>query len=869
MKLNIRIFAAGVLSLFGYLGTIARTEIYKDPSYTADERAADLLKRLTLEEKVSLMRHNSPAIPRLGIPEYNWWNEDLHGVARAGVATVFPQTIGMAATFDPDAVYTTFDIVSTEQRAKYNEGVKNGNRPQYTGLTVWTPNINIFRDPRWGRGMETYGEDPYLTSVMGSAVVRGLQGDRNQKYDKLHACAKHYAVHSGPEWNRHEYNAENIDKRDLWETYLPAFQALVCEAGVKEVMCAYNRFEGEPCCANKTLLKYVLRDLWNFDNVVVSDCGAVMDFYGSWGHMTHPDKKTAAVDAVLSGNDLECIDGSFHSLTDAVAAGLIREEDIDVSVYRLLRARFQLGNLYDDEITPWAAFSTDTIAAPTHRAQALEMARKSMTLLKNANNILPLKKDIRKIAVVGPNAADSVMMWANYNGEPKSTVTILDGIRNHFPEAEIIYEKGCNLVDNKIMTGSDYANLSVDGKKGMKGTFWSGIEMEGEPVATAYYANPLNFRAQGATAFAPDVPFNDFSARFESTYTPTEDGAKTFFISSDDGFRLIVNGKEIASEWKNGSCNNRMYTIDVRAGEEYDIVLDYFQSYDGAMLTFDIGTMEEYNVPEIVNNVRDADVILFVGGLSPAVEGEEMDVDYPGFHKGDRTVIELPAIQTELMRELKNTGKPLVFVMCAGSAVAIPWQNEKCDAILDAFYPGEQGGTAIAEVLAGDYNPAGRLPVTFYASTNDLPDFEDYSMNNRTYRFFNGTPLYPFGHGLSYTTFEYGEVAASDTAINAHENLSFSIPVKNTGGKDGDEVIQIYVRNLQDPKGPLKSLKSFRRINLNAGEEKSVDFTLTPQAFEIYNPTTEKMEILKGKYEILYGGTSDDTLLHSLPITIY
>lgn len=868
MNLSIKIYAAGVMSIVGSLGIFAQTEIFKDPSYSADERASDLLKRLTLEEKVSLMRHNSPAIPRLGIPEYNWWNEDLHGVARAGVATVFPQTIGMAATFDPDAVFTTFDIVSTEQRAKYNEGVENGTRPQYSGLTVWTPNINIFRDPRWGRGMETYGEDPYLTSVMGAAVVRGLQGDPDQRYNKLHACAKHFAVHSGPEWNRHEYNAENIDKKDLWETYLPAFKTLVCDEGVKEVMCAYNRFEGEPCCASKTLLKHILRDVWKYDDVVVSDCGAISDFYRKGAHLTHPDAKHAAADAVLTGNDLECVDGAFHTLVDAVKDGLIREEDIDVSVHRLLRARFQLGNLFDDMLTPWASFSPDTIGAPAHRAQALEMARKSMTLLKNDGNVLPLGKHIRKIAVLGPNANDSVMMWANYNGEPKSTVTILDGIRQRFPEADIVYEKGCNLVDNKVMTGSDFANFSIDGKKGMRGSFWTNPEMEGEPVTVAQYSNPLNFRAQGATAFAPDVPFTNFSARFETTYIPEKTGKKTIFISADDGFRISVNGKEIASEWHDGVFNNRKYDIDVTAGEQYDIVLDYYQAYDGAVLTFDIGNLEEFDTDAIISKVKDADVIIFAGGLSPAVEGEEMDVDYPGFRKGDRTVIELPSVQTELMRSLKNTGKPLVFVLCAGSAVAIPWQADHCDAIIDAFYPGEAGGTALAEVIAGDYNPAGHLPVTFYASTNDLPDFEDYSMKGRTYRFFDGTPLYPFGHGLSYTSFDYGNIKLRNNTIKAGNDFKFAIPVRNTGKLDGDEVVQIYVRNLNDPDGPLKSLKAFRRINLKAGEQKAVEFILTPASFETYDPVTGNMEIMKGDYEVSYGGTSDDNLLKSFRITI-
>lgn len=868
MNLSFKICTAGVISILGTLGISARTEIYKDPAYSADQRADDLLKRLTLEEKVSLMRHNSPAIPRLGIPEYNWWNEDLHGVARAGVATVFPQTIGMAASFDPDALYTTFDIVSTEQRAKYNEGVENGTRPQYSGLTVWTPNINIFRDPRWGRGMETYGEDPYLTSVMGAAVVRGLQGDPSQKYNKLHACAKHFAVHSGPEWNRHEYNAENISKKDLWETYLPAFKVLVCDEGVKEVMCAYNRFEGEPCCASKTLLKQILRDDWKYDDVVVSDCGAISDFYRQGAHLTHPDAKSAAADAVLTGNDLECVDGAFHTLVDAVKDGLIREEDIDVSVRRLLRARFQLGNLFDDNLTPWASFSPDTIGAPAHRAQALEMARKSMTLLKNSDNVLPLSNNIRKIAVIGPNANDSVMMWANYNGEPKSTVTILEGIRRRFPDAEIIYEKGCNLVDNKVMTGSDFSCFSIDGKKGMKGTFWNNPGMEGEPVTSVYYSNPLNFRAQGATAFAPDVPFTNFSARFETSYIPEKSGKKTIFLSADDGFRISVNGKTIASEWHDGVFSNRKYDIDVTAGEKYDIVLDYYQAYDGAMLTFDIGNLDEYDTAGIVGKVKDADVIIFAGGLSPAVEGEEMDVDYPGFRKGDRTVIELPAVQTELMRALKATGKPMVFVLCAGSAVAIPWQADHCDAIIDAFYPGEAGGTALAEVIAGDYNPAGRLPVTFYSSTSELPDFEDYSMKGRTYRFFEGTPLFPFGHGLSYTTFEYGKMKRKNPSVNADSDFSFSIPVKNSGKRDGDEVIQVYVRNLNDPDGAIKSLKAFKRINLKAGEQKNIGFTLTPAAFETYNPTTGKMEILKGKYEIMYGGSSDDAALISFPLTV-
>lgn len=846
----------------------AKTVAYADTSRSADERAWDLLKHLTLKEKVALMRHNSPAIPRLGIPAYNWWNENLHGVARAGVATVFPQAIGMAATFNPDAVYATFDIVSTEQRAKYNQSVRDGKRGQYTGLTVWTPNINIFRDPRWGRGMETYGEDPYLTSVMGTMVVKGLQGDPNQKYDKLHACAKHFAVHSGPEWNRHEFNAVNIDPRDLRETYLPAFRTVICDAGVKEVMCAYNRFEGEPCSANKTLLTGILRNDWKFNDVVVSDCGSIGDFFRDGAHMTHPDAKTAAADAVLSGNDLECVDCAYHTLVDAVAEGLITEHDIDVSVQRLLKARFELGNLFDDELTPWWCYTIDTIAAPVHRQQALEMARKSMTLLTNRNNTLPLRQDLKNIAVVGPNANDSVMMWANYNGVPKSTVTVLDGIRTLFPDADIIYERGCNLADKKSIGKSDFNRVFSHGKKGMRGTFWENTDMEGTPVTTSIYSSPLNFRTQGATAFAPDVPFYDFSARFEATYKPATSGRRTLALSADDGYKILINGREVASQWQVGSFRDRAFEIDVEAGKDYDIVIEYFQAKGGATLAFDILEYDEIDMEAVADRVKDADVIIFAGGLSPKVEGEEMDVDYPGFRKGDRTVIELPEVQTELMKHLKSTGKPLVFVLCAGSAVAIPWEAENCDAILNAYYPGEAGGTAIAETLAGINNPAGRLPVTFYSGTSDLPDFEDYSMKGRTYRFFKEQPLFPFGHGLSYTSFEYGTPREFSSVLSQGDNLRFSFPLTNVGNRDGEEVVQVYVRNPQDANGPIKSLKAFRRVSLKHGETAEIEFTLPASSFEVFNPSMNQYEIMKGKYEILYGGSSDDSKLRKVQIEI-
>ena len=847
----------------------AQAEPYRNPALSADERAADLLSRMTLEEKISQLNNNSPGVERLGIPAYNWWNESLHGVGRAGVATVFPQAIGMAATFNPDELLKTFDMISTEQRAKYNEGQRNNLSNQYRGLTVWTPNINIFRDPRWGRGQETYGEDPYLTSVMGLAVVGGLQGTDNGKYDKLHACAKHFAVHSGPEWNRHSFDAANISKRDLWETYLPAFEALVCDGHVKEVMCAYNRFEGQPCCSNKIILKDILRNQWGYDDVVVSDCGAISDFYRPFpkGHGTHEDEAHAASDAILSGNDLECVGMAFWNVKDAIDAGLIKEEDIDKSVYRLLRARFQLGNLFDNELTPWWNIPVDSIASDSHRRQALDMARKSMVLMSNRNDVLPVGRNVRKIAVVGPNANDSVMMWGNYNGIPKSTVTVFDGIRREFPQAEVVYVPGCGLVEDLVMN-SCFNLLSHDGQPGLKATYYAGKDLEGEPLAVASYSDPLNFTTNGATVFAPGVPLEMFSARYEGTLTSDRTGDISFYIKADDGYRLLVDGKEIASEWKNGGKQEKTYTIPVENGKTYDVVLEFYQDRGTGTLKMDIGNKAVIDYAAVAKEVSDADLVVFVGGLSPSIEGEEMGVKLDGFRGGDRTKIELPAVQTNMMKALKANGAPLVFVICGGGSVAIPWEAENCDAIINAFYPGEAGGTAVAEVLSGAYNPAGRLPMTYYSSTDELPDYEDYDMIGRTYRYYDGTPLFPFGHGLSYTDFEYGDAKVSKLKFKKGEDIVLTVPVANTGGRDGEEVVQVYIRNLADPYGPIKSLRAFRRVPVRKGETVDVAFTLTPESFESFDKKKERMDVLKGDYEILYGGSSDAAALKSLKVKI-
>lgn len=820
---------------------------------------------MTLEEKISQTVNVSPAIPRLGIPEMDWWNEALHGVARAGQATVFPQTIGLAATFDVAEVQEMYDMVSDEARAKHHDFKRKNQFKRYQGLTFWTPNINIFRDPRWGRGMETYGEDPYLTTLMGVAVVKGLQGDGTQKYDKTHACAKHYAVHSGPEWNRHSYDAKNISQRDLRETYLPAFQALVQDAGVKEVMCAYNRFEGDPCCASDELLIHILREEWGFDDIIVSDCGAIDDFYRENRHETHEDAISASADAVITGTDLEC-GQSYAALTEAVKRGLITEEQIDVAVFRLLRARFELGMFDDDSEVSWASIPYSVVESQKHLDKAEEMARKSMVLLKN-NGVLPLAKNA-KIAVLGPNAADSIMLRANYNGFPTHSITILDGIKAKLPEADIYYRKACNHVGEQFLT-SLIDNCSYERKQGIKATFWNTKDFSGPVAATDWIHTDIRYDNGGNTVIAPGVNLDDFSGRYQTTFTSPLTGEVEFRISTNDGNRLFINGEKVLDtqgSWQNPDLS---YTLQAEAGEKYDITLEYYHQKRSSFLNFDLGTVAEVNYEEIAQKAAGCDVIVFVGGISAQLEGEEMNVDLPGFRQGDRTTIELPVVQQKMLQTLKATGKPVVFVMCSGSTIALPWENQNMDAIVAAWYPGQRGGNAVADVLFGDYNPAGRLPLTFYASTDDLPDFEDYDMTKgRTYRYFKGTPVYPFGHGLSYTTFEYKDAKLAKEQISTTGSTSLSVSVTNTGAMDGEEVVQVYIRNLQDPAGPLKSLRGFARVPVKAGETTRVEIDLPTNAFEFFDPGSQSVRVKEGMYEILYGGSSADQELKRLALRI-
>ena len=683
---------------------------YLNPALPINVRVNDLVSKLTLEEKVSQMLNSTPAIDRLGIPAYDWWNECLHGVARTKYHTTsYPQAIGMAATFDVDAMRQMGDFTSDEGRAIHNESMRKDDHSRYTGLTYWTPNINIFRDPRWGRGQETYGEDPFLTASIAKAFVAGLQGD-DPKYLKAAACAKHYAIHSGPEPSRHVFDVK-VSDHDLWDTYLPAFRALVVNAKVAGVMCAYNAYAGQPCCGSDKLMVDILRNQWHFTGYVTSDCGAIDDFYQQ--HKMFPDAETSATDAVLHGTDVECGNHTYKTLIQAVKDGKLTEKDIDVSLKRLFTIRFKLGMFDTNSMVKYAQIPISDLESQPHKDLALKMAREAIVLLRNQNYVLPLNKNIKHIAVLGPNAENANTQLGNYNGQPSVVTTVLQGIKDKVKDADVFYSR--------------------------------------------------------ATDFVSTEP-QDFS--------------------------------------------------------------------------------------KLIDSVKDADAIIYVGGISPRLEGEEMKVSQPGFKGGDRTTIALPTVQTDFMKALKATGKPIVFVMMTGSAIAIPWEEENIPGIINAWYGGQAAGTAVADVLFGDYSPAGRLPVTFYKSDADLPSFDDYSMQNRTYRYFKGMPLYPFGFGLSYTTFSYENLHLSKTKISAKETVTVEVTVTNRGKVASDEVAQLYLTHANRKSfDPLSSLKGFKRIHLAPGTSKKVTFTITPDMLKLVNENGQSVGE-PGNIKIIIGGSS-------------
>lgn len=844
-----------------------QTYPFQNPNLSSEERAKDLLSRLTLEEKATLMCDQSEAIPRLGIKKFNWWSEALHGYANNDSVTVFPEPIGMAASFNDKLLYKIYNAVSDEARAKYNLWLKRGNEnKRFLSLSVWTPNVNIFRDPRWGRGQETYGEDPYLTSRMGVQVVKGLQGPDDAKYRKLLACAKHYAVHSGPEWSRHELNLNNISPRELWETYLPAFKALVQDGDVRQVMCAYQRLDDEPCCGNTRLLQRILRDEWNFKYLVVSDCGAVTDFYTT--HKVSSTPAHAASKAVLAGTDVECVweNYPFKELPAAVEKGLIKEEDINKSLMRVLIGRFDLGDFDAESIVPWAQIPASVLNNEEHRKLALDMALESMTLLQNKKNILPLSKSLKKIAVIGPNANDKPMLWGNYNGTPIHTISILDGIKTKISDNKIIYDKGCDLVEDKV-TQSFFDQLSFENKKGFKVTYWNNPDYEGNPVTTVQMIDPIKKTTAGQHEFASGVKLEGFSALFETEFIPKVSEELVFKGGATGFFALLVNGDTIQTYHNWRTLPSRI-PFKVEAGKKYKIEIRYAQKNDWqANIELDFGKEKDVDYSELIEKLKGVETVVFVGGLSGSLEGEEMPVSYPGFKGGDRTNIDLPSVQRNCLKALKEAGKRLIFINCSGSAIALTPETESCDAILQAWYPGESGGQAVADVLFGDYNPSGKLPITFYKSSDQLKGFEDYSMKGRTYRYMNDA-LFPFGYGLSYTDFSIGNAILSKQTLSANDSIKIKIPISNTGKRHGTEIIQVYIRKINDIEGPLKTLKGFQRVDLEAGQQADVTIDLPPSSFEFFDWSQRKMMVTPGEYEVYYGNSSDNKDLKSSKVVI-
>ena len=732
---------------------------YQNTPLSYAERVENLLSLLTPEEKVGLMMNKSVSVDRLGIPSYNWWSEACHGV-RQGDYTVYPQPIGMAAAFNPQQMYEVFSTVSDEARANWNRTDHNDpklfNVPMgvtyYPGnpeLTFWCPNVNIFRDPRWGRGQETCGEDPYLNAVLGVQTVLGMQGD-DDKYFKTHACAKHYAVHSGPEPQRHSFNA-SVSMRDLWETYLPAFKALVKKGNVREVMCAYNRYEGKPCCTSDRLLVDILRNKWGYDAIVLTDCDAINNFYNRGQHETHAGPLEASVDAVLNGTDLEC-GKVFMVLTEALEKGLIQESTLDYHLRKTLYGRFELGMFDPAEMLPWANLKPEVISSESNNDLAVQAARESMVLLENSKGVLPLSKNLKRIAVLGPNADDVELLNGNYGGTPTKAHqhSLLEGIKNALPNTEVFYKKACELSDG--YTTIHHLQEFNDGK-GIMAEFFNNNSLSGKPAVTNYY-NELNFSTFGAWGFAQGVSKDTLSVRLSGKYKATFTGDMQYTLSTDNGYVLKINGN-VVEESKGGGRGGFGFgfgrgganykSFPVKAGETYDVVIEYKHGNGNfAMLRGDICERKLIEFTELANEVKDMDAIIIIGGISARMEGEG----------GDKADIELPAVQQRLVKDMHATGKPVIFVNCSGSAIAFGSVEGQYDALLQAWYPGQGGAKALAEVLFGDFNPSGKLPVTFYRSNNDLPEFTDYSMENRTYRYFKGVPQYAFGYGLSYTTFE-------------------------------------------------------------------------------------------------------------------
>jgi beta-glucosidase len=872
-----RILTASFLAVFGASQLAAQSAShlsaspalprppYLDPSLPLDQRVDDLVSRMTLEEKASQMQDSARAIPRLGIPAYNWWNEGLHGVARAGQATVFPQAIGLAATWDTDLVHRIADVVSTEARAKYNDAIQHGNTGRYFGLTFWSPNINIFRDPRWGRGQETYGEDPFLTSRIGVAFVTGLQGD-DPKYLKTVSTPKHFAVHSGPETLRHRFDVP-VSSHDFADTYAPAFRATVMEGHADSVMCAYNAVHGEPACANHFLLD-TLRNKWGFKGYVVSDCWAISDIHQGHGYVLTLEQADAL--AVKAGTDLSC-GPEYAALPFAVENRLLSAGDVDRAVKHLFEARFRLGMFDPPESVPWSKLTLADNDTPAHRQLALEAARKSIVLLKNERNLLPLKSSVKSIAVVGPNADSLPVLLGNYNGTPSSYTTILDGIRKRFHDAKITTAIGSPLTETSavalahpfLCTGGvldptkratpalpgDTRCSESEGLPGLQAEYFSNTRLSGDPALKRVDPS-INFEWNNISP-GPGLPAQNYSVRWSGVLLPPVDGDYRLGVHTDGGSRLFLDGKKIVDDWNPHSARTMTTLVQLKAGHAYPLRMEY--SHHSWESTARLLWLPPNLTQEALDAARKADVVIAVAGLTAQLEGEESDNSDPGFFGGDRLSLGLPRLQEELLESLSATKKPLIVVLTSGSAIAVNSAQEQAAAILEAWYPGEEGGTAVADVLSGEYNPAGRLPVTFYKSVAQLPPFTSYSMNGRTYRYLTEQPLYPFGYGLSFSSFHYSDAKITPDQVAPGTAVTASALVTNASSVAGDEVVELYLSHPGVDGAPIRALVGFERIHLAASASQTVSFTLHDRDLSLVDDNGVR-RVVPGPVEVWIGG---------------
>ena len=864
MRLFPGLFGAVVTTAALAGGARAQSPDYLNPDLPLQRRVDDLVGRMTLDEKISQMMDRAAAIPRLQVPEYNWWNEALHGVARAGLATSFPQAIGFAATWDDSLVHRMATVISDEARAKYEDALRHNNHDRYFGLTIWSPNINLFRDPRWGRGQETYGEDPFLTGRLAVQFVHGLQGD-DPRYLKTVSTVKHFAVHSGPEPERHSFNVA-VDERALHEDYLRHFETAIEQGGAYSLMCAYNAVDGKAACGSALLLDTILRQQWHFPGYVVSDCGAVEDIYQH--HKLVPTAAEAAAVAVRAGTDLECggRDFAYTHLAEAVQKGLLSEASIDTAVERLFTARFRLGMFDPPARVPWALPMSD-VDSPAHRALALQVARESIVLLKNQGGVLPLRRDLGSIAVIGPNADQWRMLLGNYNGTPADPITPLRGIQEAVgPKTRVLFARGSDLAPGFPVMDVLHEGVlfTPAGRPGLRVEYFGNRGFAGAPLASATDSTiDANWR-EGAPR--PGMDPDDFAVRWTGTLRPRQTGTYKLGLIGTVKYQLFLDDSLVvqsvyATHHGEYPDPRPTYTTPLRleAGRSYRIRVEGEESYGDADLQLLWSQPNETLEAQAIQTARQADAVVLFLGLTARLEGEEMPVQVPGFKGGDRTTIELPAPQEHLLESIAALGKPTVLVLMSGSALAVPFAQEKVPAVLEAWYGGQAAGTAIADVLFGNYDPAGRLPVTFYRSTADLPPFDDYGMADRTYRFFRGKPLYAFGHGLSYTTFRYANLRTGSESLPAGGTVTLSVDVTNTGRRAGDEVVQLYVQHLASKVSrPLEQLAGYTRVSLQPGETRTVTLPLHAADLAYWNTSTHAWTVEEEPIRIQVGAASDD-----------